>query len=172
MGKSLVDQIPTNSDDYQEWLKAQRAHWAKWDDLLQKILDIGPEDLAELRLPRAEIDTENIWHEAFDERLKSIPPSFHIGTYNFSVEWSYTIDLDREVFSVDNGAHFRLDRVSQNGRWIKALALDQGSQAFANRFTLSVHYQFKPFSAVQFRASGKPYSLVWRVYTTICTDSL
>ena len=131
MGKSLVDQIPTNSDDYQEWLKAQRAHWAKWDDLLQKILEIGPEDLAELRLPRAEIDTENIWHEAFDERLKSIPPSFHIGTYNFSIEWSYTIDLDREVFSVDNGAHFRLDRVSQNGRWIKALALDADSERLA-----------------------------------------
>jgi len=25
---------------------------------------------------------------------------------------------------------------------------NQGSQAFANRFTLLVHYQFKPFSAV------------------------
>ncbi len=48
----------------------------------------------------------------------------------------------------------------------------QGSQAFANRFTLSVHYQFKPFSAVQFRASGKSCSLVWRVYTTICTNIL
>lgn len=124
MGKSLVDQIPTKSEEYQEWLKAQRAHWAKWDDLLQEFLIIGPEELAELRLPCAEILTEDRWYEAFDERLESIPPSFHIGTCKFSAEWSYTIDLDRKVFSVDNGAHFWLDRVSQNDDWMMALAED------------------------------------------------
>ncbi len=42
----------------------------------------------------------------------------------------------------------------------------QGSQAFANRFTLSVHYQFEPFSAVQFEAFDKPCSLVREDYTT------
>jgi hypothetical protein len=44
--------------------------------------------------------------------------------------------------------------------WYSADIRSQGSQAFANRFTLLVHYRFKPLSAVQFEAFGKPCSLV------------
>lgn len=124
MGKSLVDSIPTDPDEYQIWLQAQRARWAKWDDLLQTILAIKPEDLAKLQSPKAGIVMEHFWQSVFDERLQSIPPSYHTRSVNFSVEWVYTIDLDREIFSVDNGAHFRLYRVSGNDDWIKALALD------------------------------------------------
>lgn len=28
------------------------------------------------------------------------------------IEWAYTVNLDREIFSVNNGAHFKLDQVS------------------------------------------------------------
>jgi len=98
MGKSLVDQIPTYPEEYQKWLQDQRALWAKWDDLLQVILAIEPEDLAKLRSPKAQITMENFWQGVFDERLESIPPSYHIGSVSFDIEWVYTIDLDREVF--------------------------------------------------------------------------
>lgn len=128
MGKSLVDKIPTNPEEYRMWLQDQRALWAKWDDLLQTILAIEPKDLAKLQSPKAGTLMENFWQGLFDERLESIPPSYHIWSNR---EWVYTLDLDREVFSVDNGAHFRLDRVSGNDNWIEALALDSNSKRLA-----------------------------------------
>ncbi len=39
-------------------------------------------------------------------------------------------------------------RAPQLEQYRMAMSCCQGSQAFANRFTLSVHYQFIPFSAV------------------------
>ena len=46
--------------------------------------------------------------------------------------WIYTIDLDQEVFSVDNSAHFRLNHIPKNDAWVKALCFDNEF----NRFVL------------------------------------
>lgn len=40
------------------------------------------------------------------------------------VEWTYTIDLDREIFSVWDSAHFKLDKIPRDGVWINALEQD------------------------------------------------
>lgn len=40
---------------------------------------------------------------------------------DFMIEWVYIIDLDREVFSVNNGAHFKLDRIPHID-WMGSLA--------------------------------------------------
>lgn len=37
------------------------------------------------------------------------------------IEWVYIIDLDRGIFSVNNGAHYRLDRIPHIN-WIESLA--------------------------------------------------
>lgn len=40
------------------------------------------------------------------------------------LEWTYTIDLDRKVFSICDSAHFKLDKIPRDGLWIKALKKD------------------------------------------------
>jgi hypothetical protein len=36
---------------------------------------------------------------------------------------TYIIDLDRELFSVNFGAHFKLNRIPRGGMWMKACDL-------------------------------------------------
>ena len=61
-----------------------------------------------------------------DERLDdSMVPCYRPGFNDLYIEWTYTIDLDREVFSIDNGGHFKLNKIP--GAWIEALGLDHNS---------------------------------------------
>ena len=120
-----MSRIPSDSEGYQKWLAAQRSFFAKWDNLLQNLLSVQSEELSRLRLIEA---PGNVWKAAFDERLEVTPPTYHTG---MDTEYTYTIDLDSEIFSVDSGAHFRLDRISREENWIKALALDEKYNRFA-----------------------------------------
>lgn len=128
LGKSLVESIPTDPEDYQKWLQSQRDSFAKWDSLLQKLLIIQPEDL--LKLHSNERQTP-VFHAAFDERLQEDAPPYHKSGFNdLFIEWTYTIDLDREVFSVDNGAHFCLNHMPRNDEWMNALFHDNDGNRF------------------------------------------
>ncbi|KAL8830794.1 MAG: hypothetical protein Q9170_005577 [Blastenia crenularia] len=116
MGDSLVNLIPTDPEKYQQWLQAQRAFYAKWDDQLQKLLCIQPDDLLNIESDKS---LEHVWAETFDERLTE--PD-HEPTYQPGFdEYTYTIDLDLEVFSIDHSAHYRLNHIPRNGDWIKGL---------------------------------------------------
>ena len=132
LGKGLVGSIPTDPDGYRKWLQSQRENYAKWDSLLQDFLTIQPEDLHKLQSDEPLLPS--FW-AAFDERLFENAPPSYLSAFDdeFGIEWIYTIDLDQEVFSVDNGAHFRLDQIAkmgQSGQWIKALFLANRSQRF------------------------------------------
>ena len=62
-----------------------------------------------------------------DERLDdSMLPCYRTALNDLYIEWTYTIDLDREVFSIDNGAHFKLNKIPRDD-WIEALALDDNN---------------------------------------------
>lgn len=50
-----------------------------------------------------------------------IYPSWTAPLNDALIEWVYILDLDREIFSVNSGTHFKLDRVP-NIDWISALA--------------------------------------------------
>lgn len=61
---------------------------------------------------------------AIDDRLQNPPlqvlsPDHH----NIFIEWTYTIDLDRELFIVDDAAAFRLHPLPRE-RWISYVTLD------------------------------------------------
>lgn len=128
LGKSLVDSIPTDPQEYQKWLQSQRDFFAKWDSMLQVFLTIQPEDMHKL----SDLPDASIFHAAFDDRLQEDAPPYYVSGFNDSmnIEWTYTIDLDQEVFSVDNGAHFRLNRMPKNDEWIEALFTDSESNRF------------------------------------------
>lgn len=65
-----------------------------------------------------------------DERLEvDIPtPCYILPQLDLYIEYTYVIDLDREVFSVNNGAHFVLGKIPRDS-WMKSLAFDNGSAA-------------------------------------------
>lgn len=64
-----------------------------------------------------------------DERLDgSMLPCYKTGFNDLWIQWTYTIDLDREIFSVDNGGHFKLNRIPRDV-WIEALAIDSDNKS-------------------------------------------
>ena len=61
--------------------------------------------------------TQYVYGDVKDLPLPSYMPVFN---GHLNVEWVFVIDLDREIFSVDHGAHFKLEIIPRY-RWIDAL---------------------------------------------------
>ncbi|KAH8428122.1 uncharacterized protein LDX57_005827 [Aspergillus melleus] len=40
------------------------------------------------------------------------------------IEWTYTLDLDREIFTVDNALHFKFTKIPRYDRWIRYIGKD------------------------------------------------
>ena len=129
LGQWLVGRIPADPAQYQKWLQSQRDFFARWDLLLNEILTIQPEDMRKLLSDEPQ---KAVFYAAFDDRLKANAPpcygSARSASHDGYIEWTYTIDLDREVFSVGDGAHFNLNKVP--GLWIKALFEDRERNKF------------------------------------------
>lgn len=122
LGQWLVNSVPTNPEQYQEWLQSQRDTFSKWDSLLQEFLTIHPEDMQKLR---SDEPLTPVFHAAFDNKMyRNAPPYYKPGPDHYPLRCAYTIDLDRELFSVDNSAHFRLNHIPRNNKWVKALFQD------------------------------------------------
>ena len=132
MGKSLVNSIPTDPEEYKKWLQQQRDFYTKWDTLLQEqLLCVKSTDIRSLFSGEPSETSTNVWGEAFDERIETGVPSYEIAFCDSSIEWTWTIDLDLEVFSVDSGAHFKLGRIPRDDSWMKALSLDEDHDRMA-----------------------------------------
>ena len=130
LGQWLVDSIPTDPEQYRKWLQSQRDTYAKWDSLLHQFLTIQPEDMRKLLTDGYQ--TPVFW-AAFDDRLLRDAPPYHVLGFNDTiVKWTYTIDLDREIFSVNSAAHFHLNRIPRNEVWSQALFKD----TYGSRFLL------------------------------------
>lgn len=67
---------------------------------------------------------------AVDDRLELAPLKTmsrdHLN--NLFIEFTYTLDLDREVFSVDDAAHFQLSKIPRGFRWIEYLDIDSSGR--------------------------------------------
>lgn len=117
-----MDNVPADPEQYQKWLQSQRDTFTKWDSLLQEFLTIHPEDMPKLHSDEA---FTPVFQAAFDDRLyDDTPPSYRSVPTHHYLTWAYTIDLDREVFSVRYGAHFRLNHIPRNNDWEDAIHED------------------------------------------------
>ncbi|CAD6576770.1 MAG: hypothetical protein ASARMPRED_007875 [Alectoria sarmentosa] len=126
LGDWLVETIPEDPEEYQKWLQSQRDFFGKWDSILQRILTIQPEDMYKLNLDEPQM---HIIHATLDERLQGDAPSCYQSEFNDTwIEWIYTINLDREIFSVNNGAHFHLNQIPAD--WSEALFTDDKGHTF------------------------------------------
>ena len=126
LGDWLVQSIPADPEGYQKWLQSQRDLFGRWDSILQTILTIQPEDMYKLNSDEPQT---HIIHATFDERLQGDAPSFYQSAFNdLFIEWVYVINLDREIFSVNNGAHFCLNQIP--AEWSTALFTDDMGHTF------------------------------------------
>lgn len=116
-----------NADTYNTRLESQGAFYAKWDSLLQKLLCVTPENLLQLESDETRV---NVWQAAFDERMESGTPTYYPRYTDMNIEYTYTIDLDLQVFSTDNSAHYRLNHIPRNQEWIGAMFQDGAGHRF------------------------------------------
>ncbi|KAL8911488.1 MAG: hypothetical protein Q9171_003349 [Xanthocarpia ochracea] len=105
LGKDIAKTIPTDPEEYAAWLEAQRKMVTEWEAMWMKYLTLKHDGEQSAELPKFMWDYQ---------------PSFLAPLNDVYIEWVYIIDLDREIFSVSNGAHFKLDRIPHID-WIGAL---------------------------------------------------
>ncbi|KAL8766871.1 MAG: hypothetical protein Q9209_006467 [Squamulea sp. 1 TL-2023] len=121
LGKQLVHSIPTDPREYQEWLKEKRQMVNEWDDRYDRFLSI-PADISEKKQKQISQLDEGFWAVKDDEKpywqrpdfvLERYPPSFIAPLNDLFIKWVYTINLDQEVFSINNEVHYRLAEVGE-----------------------------------------------------------
>ncbi|KAI9038050.1 uncharacterized protein KD926_011288 [Aspergillus affinis] len=119
LGSAIIQQIPENRDEYREWLQAMRVRYSKLATHYEgQCLPVSVK--ADQSDPTGSLPERYI--KSFlsvDDRLEHSPlqivmPDAEI----WFIEWTYTLDLDREVFTVDNVLHFKLTKIPRYDRWI------------------------------------------------------
>ena len=132
-GTSLVNEIPNDPEEYQKWLAQQRAKASKWDFALENFLHVKRLNAEEsndqelddqhYEIPSEVSEGERIhWSYNVGGNVDELPlPSYRPIFNDLFIEWVYVVDLDREIFSVDHGAHLKMANIPRFG-WIDALA--------------------------------------------------
>ena len=106
LGSEVAATIPTDAVKYKEWLATERKSAEEWEALYEAFLSVKPGNENPANLP---------------EFMQRQVPSLLAPLNDTWIKWIYIVDLDREVFSVNNGAHFKLDQVPHID-WINSLA--------------------------------------------------
>ncbi|KAL9103373.1 MAG: hypothetical protein Q9163_001585 [Psora crenata] len=133
--KDLVKQIPKDPKGFDKWLAEQRAQYDAYHEALESYLSV------------VRIETEKVSEEIHRQiSCSSSPPpveewfegtgcedTYGLPHYttklnDLYLEWTYTIDLDHEVFSVDSRVHFKLNYVSRID-WIDTLTRDNNGDS-------------------------------------------
>ena len=114
LGKEVAAGIPTDAVKYQEWLATQRKSAEEWDALYEAFLSVNGGNENPPNLP-------TFMQEQAPSLLAPLNDTWLAPLNDTWIEWIYIVDLDREVFSVNNGAHFKLDQVPHID-WINSLA--------------------------------------------------
>lgn len=88
-------------------------------------VDVGQEDV--------EVSESELYSKSFlalDDKLE-LPPLQTMSCnhlHDLFIEFTYTLDLDREIFTVDDAAHFQLSKIPRAGEWIKYVTLDSSGR--------------------------------------------
>ena len=132
-GAGLVSEIPSDPEKYQKWLAKQRAKASEWDSALENFLHVKRLNAEEIKDQEsddghsgaASAPSEGAllhWSKVVGGDVDELPlPSYKPIFNDLWIEWVYVVDLDREIFSVDHGAHFKMGHIPRLG-WIDALA--------------------------------------------------
>lgn len=124
LGKELVSNVPTDPEQYKEWLESERAFYAKLTaELESKVLTVPEGSLGDLMNTNTALEKydSEVWPtwKKIDSELQELPTAFCDVGIDLMIEWTYIIDLDNEFFSVDNWIFFDLWNIPRD-RWIQA----------------------------------------------------
>ncbi|KAK1149403.1 hypothetical protein N8T08_006626 [Aspergillus melleus] len=125
LGSAIVQEIPEDPDKYREWLQIMRARYSELaTQYEERCLPVSVKgDQYESTDSLAERYMGSFL--SVDDRLENSPlqivmPDVEI----WFIEWTYTLDLDREIFTVDNALHFKFIKVPRYDRWIRYIGKD------------------------------------------------
>lgn len=122
LGKEILNEIPTTPEAYAEWLLEQREKYEGLHKQLEEYLSVRRYNTGEdprengRSAARPPLDTRplNMCE------IKNLPRYIPEDLCEHDVLWDYVVNLDREVFTINNSAHMKLNRIPRDG-WIQAL---------------------------------------------------
>lgn len=150
LGNAIVNSIPVDPEEFRSkcsthsqvyWTVLTNMSRKEWLEFMKNVYSRLSEEFQEHHLPIesffgeksnledtsiAESELYSKHFRAIDDRLLGPPlQTMSINYLNSPfIEFTYTLDLDREVLSVDDAAHFQLSKIPRASRWIKYLDLD------------------------------------------------
>lgn len=126
MGKDIVQGIPADSEKYAAWLAEIRSEFEVKHIALEKYLCMKsfdgqvPQKNGRTTHDRPDLHYHDPDVDAADDRLPMYEPaelSAHI------IEWQYILDLDREVFTINDSVHMKLNCIARE-QWIPGIVKD------------------------------------------------
>ncbi|KAL4791253.1 hypothetical protein BDV19DRAFT_393233 [Aspergillus venezuelensis] len=126
LGEAIVATIPADPDKYQAWLERMKSTYnSLFLQYESDVLCVSPK----FGLPSADIppiERLSRTYRGLDHRLTEPPTLALLEDYanDIFIEWTYTIDLDREVLGVDQAAFFNLHRLPHHPEWARYLKID------------------------------------------------
>ena len=93
-----------------------------WDEILNaRVLCVQDIDLQSLKFD-CRAYAESRYRASLDEHLE-FTPAYEVPVWGDLIEFTYVMDFDREVFTMDNEVHFFFRKIPRSC-WIKSLSLD------------------------------------------------
>ena len=122
LGKQIQNEIPTTPEAYAEWLFEQREKYEAIHKQLEDYLSVRCYNAGEYpcengrSAARPQLDTRPL--NMFE--IIKLPSYIPEDISEYDALWDYVVDLDREVFTINNSAHMKLNHIPKHG-WIRAL---------------------------------------------------
>ncbi|KAI1305420.1 hypothetical protein F5Y03DRAFT_355827 [Xylaria venustula] len=104
LGKRLVIDVPSNPDQYQQWLQCQRDTYSDLAKKLEAVFTV---------VSMNNSAGDNNHDEPEDHGLQKWPDFFPPDNDLF-IEWIYVIDLDREIFGIQGVCFYHLADIPPN----------------------------------------------------------
>ncbi len=129
--------LPADFSFATDWLESERERYAELTaELESKVFTVtkdkirdSADKVAAARDSDSEAEVHPIW-KTIDAELEELPSALCNAGNDLWIEWVYTIDLDSELFSVDNWVFFDLWDIPRD-RWLQGFTSDeQGRKTF------------------------------------------
>ncbi|KAI9781528.1 MAG: hypothetical protein M1839_005943 [Geoglossum umbratile] len=125
VGSEIVALIPNDPKRYKLWLESMRNMYGEMETVLDDLCTITTIDLLPRPFPTDPTRQRYRHYMGIDDSLFQLPSALAFPYQKEDSCWIYVIDLDREIFSVNYGVHYKLDSIPRREVWIKACDRDK-----------------------------------------------
>ncbi|KAL4933902.1 uncharacterized protein BDV17DRAFT_286706 [Aspergillus undulatus] len=124
---AIVDLIPLDPEAYLAWVEKMKATYSRLSIQYENDVLCVPPKFCQPSAVISDKERFSRSYHALDDRLWGPPTQALLlaSDGDIFIEWTYTIDLDRELFVVDRAAVFNLRNLPNHPNWYKFLGSDQ-----------------------------------------------